>query len=182
MWRFTAISSKYVARPLIVWALVIAAVTTGVYRVDTNGHHELEHRFRLRVVIASDFVSTYVDDLLARERMQAQQFLSTPTVDGRAFEQAIASFGYASAVLIDGAGQAIHAVPPIPTLLGVDLTTRYPHLRTALHDNRPNVSTVVPSAAQGLPVVSFATPFDTPTVAGSSPVPSTSGRVRSATT
>jgi PAS domain S-box-containing protein len=162
MWRFTAISRRYVARPLAVWALVLTAVATGVYWVDTNGHHELEHRFRLRVVIASDFVSTYAEDLIARERAQAQQFLSAPVVEARTFEQSVASFGYAAALLLDGNGQAIHAVPANPATLGVDLTTRYEHLRVALRDNRPTVSAVVSSAAEGLPVVSFATPFETP--------------------
>ncbi|WP_203929742.1 sensor histidine kinase [Virgisporangium ochraceum] len=162
MWRFTAISRKYVARPLLVWALLLAAVATGVYWVDTNGHHELEHRFRLRVVIASDFVSTYAEDLIARERTQALQFLSGPTVEARVFEQAVASFGYSAAVLLDSNGQAIHAVPANPTTLGVDLTTRYEHLRVALRDGRPSVSSVVTSAAEGLPVVSFATPYETP--------------------
>ncbi|GAA1038701.1 hypothetical protein GCM10009557_55430 [Virgisporangium ochraceum] len=144
------------------WALLLAAVATGVYWVDTNGHHELEHRFRLRVVIASDFVSTYAEDLIARERTQALQFLSGPTVEARVFEQAVASFGYSAAVLLDSNGQAIHAVPANPTTLGVDLTTRYEHLRVALRDGRPSVSSVVTSAAEGLPVVSFATPYETP--------------------
>lgn len=163
MWRFTAISRKYVARPLIVWALVVSAVAAGVIWVDTNGHVELEHRFRLRVVIASDFVSTYVDDLIARERAQAQQFLSDPVVDERAFEQSVASFGYASAVLVGDNGHVIHAVPSNPTILGVDLSQRYEHLRRALQDNQPAVSQAVSSAAAGLPVVSFAVPFQTPT-------------------
>jgi PAS domain S-box-containing protein len=161
MWRFTAISRKYVARPLIVWALLLAAVATGVYWVDTDGHQELEHRFRLRVVIASDFVSTYVYDQLAREHTQAMQFLSAPTVEARAFEQSVASMGYVAAVLLDRNGQTIQAVPSNPAVLGTDLTTRYEHLRLALRDNRPSVSAVVPSAAEGLPVVSFASPYET---------------------
>lgn len=144
------------------WALVLFAVATGVFWVDNNGHVELEHRFRLRVAIASDFVSTYVEDLLARERTQAMQFLSDPTVEARAFSQSVASFGYAAAVMIDGNGHVIHAVPSNPAILGVDLTTRYEHLRAALRDNQPAVSQVVSSAAEGLPVVSFATPFETP--------------------
>lgn len=163
MWRFTGISWRYTARPLVVWALAICAVATGVFWVDSNGHDELDHRFRLRVVIASDFVSSYVGDLLEREHSQAMQFLSTPAVEARTFEQSVASFGYAAAVLIGDDGQVIHAAPGNANLLGVDLTTRYEHLRTALSDNRPAVSQVVSSAAAGLPVVSFATPYETPT-------------------
>jgi hypothetical protein len=66
-----------------VWGLVLFAVATGVFWVDNNGHVELEHRFRLRVAIASDFVSTYVEDLLARERTQAMQFLSNRPTGSR---------------------------------------------------------------------------------------------------
>ena len=55
----------------------------------------------------------------------------------------------------------LHIAPANPDLIGVDLRERYPHIRTALTDNRPAVSAVVPSVAAGVPVVSFAVPFET---------------------
>jgi PAS domain S-box-containing protein len=151
---------RYLVPPLAAWAVVVSLAVTGVVWVNHNARTELEHRFQLRVRIASDFVATYVADLISRERVQALQFLAAPQVDQRAFEQSVATFGYPAAVLLDGAGTVLQIVPANPDLLGADLAPRYPHIRTALAENRPAVSAVVPSAAAGVPVVSFAVPFE----------------------
>ena len=152
---------RHAVVPLTAWVLVVALVASGVAFVNRDARTELEHRFRLRVAIASDFVATYVADLLARERVQALQFLAGPQVDQRAFEQSVAALGYPAAVLLDSGGAVLHIAPANPDLIGVDLRERYPHIRTALTDNRPAVSAVVPSVAAGVPVVSFAVPFET---------------------
>jgi PAS domain S-box-containing protein len=151
---------RHVVPPLAAWMLVVALAASGVAWVNHNARGELEHRFELRVVIASDFVATHVADLIARERVQALQFLAAPQVDQRTFEQSVAAFGYPAAVLLDGAGRVMHIAPTNQDLVGADLAARYPHMRSALAENRPAVSAVVPSAAAGVPVVSFAVPFE----------------------
>jgi len=124
---------RHAVVPLTAWVLVVALVASGVAFVNRDARTELEHRFRLRVAIASDFVATYVADLLARERVQALQFLAGPQVDQRAFEQSVAALGYPAAVLLDSGGAVVHIAPANPDLIGVDLRERYPHIRTALH-------------------------------------------------
>jgi PAS domain S-box-containing protein len=166
MGRFVAVTAwlptavrRYLP-PLSAWILVVALAAAGLAWVNRDARGELEHRFHLRVVIASDFLRTHVADLIARERVQALQYLAAPQVEQRAFEQSVAAFGYPAAVLLDGAGRVLHSSPASPDLIGADLAARYPHLRTALAENRPTVSPVVASAAAGVPVVSFAVPFE----------------------
>jgi PAS domain S-box-containing protein len=165
MWGFTVLSRpfrRYILAPLVAWVLVLTAAAGGVAWLNDKGRSDLEHRFRLRVAIASDFVASYVSDLMDRERGQALRFLSGPTVDAQTFEQSVAAFGYPAAALVDARGTVLHLAPPNPSLIGADVSQRYPHLRTALDANQPTVSPVVASASAGFPVVSFAVPFETP--------------------
>ncbi|GIJ48726.1 hypothetical protein Val02_56120 [Virgisporangium aliadipatigenens] len=152
---------RYLAPPLAVWLVVMLGAVGGAFWVRGDSRDELGHRYELRVGIAAKFVSTYVEDLITRERAQATQFLADPNVDQETFTRAVAAFGYPAAVLLDGRGHLMQVIPPSPTLLGQDLTTRYDHLRDALRTNRPAVSAVVPSAASGEPVVAFAVPYET---------------------
>jgi PAS domain S-box-containing protein len=163
---FPALSSplwRFVAAPLAVWVVLLAAAAGALTWVNTSARVELEHRFKLRVQIASDFVATYISDLVGRERAQALRYLAGAEVDADAFEQSVLAFGYPAAVLLGGDGRALHVVPPTANLVGADLAARYAHLGAALRENRPAVSAVVPSAAAGLPVVALAVPYDTPT-------------------
>jgi PAS domain S-box-containing protein len=129
--------------------------------MERSSTDALAQRFHLRVGLAGDFVSSYVADLIRRERIQAEVFLTDTVVDERDFLRSVAGFGYPAAVLLDAHGRVLQVAPPNPSVRGVDLTGRYPHLRTAVREGRPAVSPVVPSAAKGVPVVGFAVPFDT---------------------
>ena len=146
--------------------LVFAAVVVGAEaRSQQSGRRELEERFNLRATVGSRFVQSYVADLLRREHEQATGLLSgaSPTKDQ--FELVTAALGYQAAVLLDSQGRVLQAVPspvpPAPTLIGQDLGAKYDHLRRAV-SGQPAISTVVPSAALGIPVVAFAMPFDSP--------------------
>lgn len=68
-------------------------------------------------------------------------------------------FGYQAAVLLDKDGRALRVSPPKASLIGQDLTKTYAHLRAAAR-GQTAVSKVVPSAAKGIPIVAFATPFN----------------------
>src|SRR5688572_19204302 len=130
---------RYLAAPLAVWLVVLLGAVGGLAWIGRGGRLELEHRFRLRADIAADFVATYATDLIARQRAQAVRFMSTSTVGSDTFVQSVAAFGYPAAVLLDADGRVLHAQPPVPGLIGTDVTTRYAHLRTAVRDNVPAV-------------------------------------------
>ena len=150
---------------LALW-LVFAAVVAGAEsRSQQSGRRELEERFSLRATVGGRFVESYVEDFFRREREQARALLAgaDPTKDQ--FELVTTALGYPAAVLLDSQGRVLQAVPapvpPAPTLIGQDLSAKYDHLRRAVA-GQPAISTVVPSAALGIPVVAFAMPFDTP--------------------
>ncbi|HLL67332.1 MAG TPA: PAS domain S-box protein [Micromonosporaceae bacterium] len=153
---------RYLIIPGLVWLVVMALLTAGLIGSQVRSERELQRRFQLRVSIAAGFAANHAADLLQRERVQAERFLSGQTVTGQRLTEIAAPFGYAAAVLLDDKGRLLQVVPPNPQLIGTDLTVRYEHLRTAVRDGVPVVSQVVPSVTDGTPVAAFAVPFDTP--------------------
>ncbi len=70
-------------------------------------------------------------------------------------------FGTEAAVLLDRDGDALQVTPSDPSLIGTNLSHKYPHLQAAT-EGHAAVSNVVPSAVEGIPIVAFAVPFSTP--------------------
>lgn len=155
MWRF-------VAAPLAIWLVLTLTGAGGLAWLERSGRETLAQRFDLRVQLVGEFVTSYVSDLIERERVQAEAFLTEPVVDERDFVRTVSAFGYPAAVLLDEDGRVLHVTPHDPSVVGRKISDEYPHLRTAVVDSQPAVSPVVPSAAQGIPVVAFAVPFYTP--------------------
>jgi len=106
-------------------------------------------------------VQSYVSDLFRREQRQAETLLSGTTTTNEEFELATVALDYPAAVLLDGEGWVLHVTPAKPELIGQQLASKYDHLRAALAGTTA-ISTVVPSAAEGRPIVAFAVPFETP--------------------
>jgi signal transduction histidine kinase/CheY-like chemotaxis protein len=146
---------------MTLWMLVVVAAVAAVGQVQRSGRRELDHRLTLRASVGARFVQSYVEDVFRHERRQALAFLAGADTSEEQFGRVTQSLGYPAAVLLDGEGRAIHVAPPAPALIGQDLTTRYEHLRRAV-DGEAAISTVVPSAALGEPIVAFAIPYDTP--------------------
>src|SRR5688572_17649216 len=95
---------RYLAAPLAGWLVVMLSAVGAASWMREDSRDELGRRFELRVSIAATFVSTYVEDLITRERAQATQFLADESVDEETFTRAVAAFGYPAAVLLDGRG------------------------------------------------------------------------------
>ncbi|HEV8116243.1 MAG TPA: PDC sensor domain-containing protein, partial [Acidimicrobiales bacterium] len=150
---------------LALWLVLAAAVVGAEARSREAGRRELEERFSLRATVGGRFVQSYVEDLFRREHEQATALLggANPTKDQ--FELVTTALGYPAAVLLDSQGRVLQVVPapvePAPTLIGQDLSAKYDHLRRA-RLGQPAISTVVPSATLGVPIVAFAMPFDSP--------------------
>ncbi|SDS34166.1 sensor histidine kinase [Actinoplanes derwentensis] len=152
---------RLLAAPLAVW-LVLTCVGTGVlWWVEHSTKKAVIQRYHLRADLAAEFVTSFVDDLIARQREQAKAFLSDQVVDSRDFTRTVGGFGYPAAVLLDAGGRVLQVVPANPAVEGQRLADRYAHLRTAVREGRAAVSPMVPSAAQGVPVVAIAVPFST---------------------
>jgi len=153
-WRLLAV-------PLTVWLVLTVGGTAGLLWAQGRARAGVADRFELRLGLLRNFITSYLADVMERERIQAATFLADPVVRPRDFARSAAGFGYPAAVLLDARGRLLQAVPADPSRAGQDLTGRYAHLRTAVRQGRSAVSPVVASAVRGSPVVAFAVPFDT---------------------
>lgn len=146
---------------LVIGPLVmIGSLAAGLGLSQHQSRTGVQDRFATRGATTADFIASYVGDLMDREHAAAEGSLTGRRVQ-RAFEDEVAAFGFQAAVLLDQTGRAIAVSPEAPTVVGQQLSVRYPHLAAAVAGHRA-VSSVVASAAQGLPVVAFAVPFETP--------------------
>ena len=146
--------------PLVVWLLLVVAGSGLLLWQQNHSRSAVAERYDHGVSVLGDFMTGVATEALTRELVQAQSSLADPVVSARDFNRAVAGFGYPSAVLLDSRGRALQTFPADPELIGQDLAGRYEHLGSAL-EGRPAVSGVVPNAAQALPVVAFAVPFET---------------------
>ena len=146
---------------IAVWMVALGLVAYEIYETQGDGRRQLEQRFAIRADLASRFVETYAAEVLTRERAQATTQLAKPRVAESDFKAVVVGGGYQAAVLLDAQGRLLQIAPAKPELLGTQIGSRYPHLRSALK-GKAAVSPVVPAAAGGAPIVGFATPFDTP--------------------
>lgn len=149
-------------RPVAAALLVILIVVTGgaLRQSQAGGRRALEDRFSTRGAIASRFIAAWVAQLIERERAQSELSLGETEPAALRFVSQVGAFGFQAAVLLDGTGHVLQVVPEAPAVIGKRIVDRYAHLRSAVA-GMPAVSEVVPSAARGVPVVAFATPFET---------------------
>lgn len=147
---------------VILLCVLFAIVGLAIYRAELSDRRSLGEQFRLRAEIAEAFLQTYVKELLARERSTAVRQLAEPQLSEAAFHAVVRAAELEGAVLLDWSGKLIHVYPSSGELRDSDLTARYAHLRVALAQGTA-VSNVVPSAAQSVPVIAFATRYDTTT-------------------
>lgn len=145
----------------VVWAVFSCVVLLGVRTTEASARRGLNQRNADRTAVGARFVSSYIDDLFSRERVEAGEHLAAETVSDTEFARAVDGFAFPAAVLLDSYGRALNVWPAKPELIGKDLASSYGHLRVAL-TGKPAISGVVPSAVAHIPVVAFATPFDTP--------------------
>jgi hypothetical protein len=149
------------------WVLVgillcslFAVVGRTVYETERFAQHNLQEQFRSHVDVAEPFLRSYVENLLKRERDIAERELSADPIPAPAFDTVVRAFGFEAAVLTDAASKLLHVYPAKPQALGTYVGGRYAHLRNALVDGAA-VSSVVPSAAIGAPIVGFAVRYRT---------------------
>jgi signal transduction histidine kinase len=154
-------------------ALLLLLTAGGIAYAQADSREQLRDRFALRNALGARFAEAYTAEIVTREAAVGARELAGATVSSDTFARVAGSLGFDVAVLLDADGDAIAAVPPLSVAAGKDLGGRYPHLASALA-GQPAISNVVASAAEGVPVVAFAAPFETPfgrrVVSGAFPV------------
>ncbi|GAC1598424.1 MAG: hypothetical protein NVS3B21_23920 [Acidimicrobiales bacterium] len=146
---------------LVLWLGVVAGIAGGAGRIQNSDRHALRERLRGRNMLGAHFVESYVDDLLVRQQALAASLFAGASLPAGELQRWSDALGYPSALLLDDQGRVLQVVPPKPELIGQELASKYDHLRQAVA-GRGAISTVVPSAAKGKPIVAFAVPFETP--------------------
>jgi diguanylate cyclase (GGDEF)-like protein len=147
---------------LVILAIAgVAGLGVGLAASQAQDRKNDQSLFQIRTVIAARFVSTYTAQLLAREHSAAAAELASSPPSQLLFAAVNASFGFGAVVLLDARGDVMAVAPSSPALIGTNLSRRYAHLAAAVA-GRQAVSNLARSAALGLPVVAFATPFLTP--------------------
>ena len=146
---------------LLLFGGAVTAIGLGLQSYQTQARDQAESGFQLRATIAAQFTSTYVTELLTRERTAATQELSAATPNPQSFAAVGTAFGFHTTLLLDGHGDVVMVQPATPGIIGKNLSGKFAHLAAAVA-GRPAVSNLALSVALGVPLVGFATPFDTP--------------------
>jgi len=145
----------------VAFLALLGGLTAAEVSAQVGTREDLIQRFAVRDTAGASFLQSYTSYILVRERMLAEQALDTPTVSQAQFTSFRNVFGFGPSVLLDAAGDLLDVAPYKASLIGTQLAPYYAHLSSA-EAGIPAVSNVVASAADHLPVVAFATPFDTP--------------------
>ncbi len=133
----------------------------GELSYENGAEQSLQVRYVAKVQSAAGFIHTYVQSVLSHERVLAKLRLSGATISENQFLDYAQDMQFGPSLLLDARGRVLDVLPADPQLLGVDIAPKYRHLTIALA-GRANVSQIVLSAVQHLPVVACAVPFQTP--------------------
>lgn len=115
------------------WATLLAALAllvllgvlaTGIVLTQREAKSHLESSFALRGQGSAQFVATYLTEQASREHEAATRFLAAPGVSPARFSVVAGSLGSAGAVLLDGSGRVLDAVPTHALRKGTPLATR----------------------------------------------------------
>ena len=120
-----------IAAALTIVAL-LAVVAFVIRRSEIDSRHQIDDRLNARVELASSFLQSYVQDILARERRAAERHLAGEDISPADVNSVVEAFGFDAAVLLDSAGHLSLVTPPRPDIVGDEFTPRYDHLRQAL--------------------------------------------------
>jgi diguanylate cyclase (GGDEF)-like protein len=154
----TRIRSPGLVLVVFAWLGLTVGLAALLAGSQATARRQVAQRLEARTASGAEFASLYVKDILSRERRLAAIGLAAGKTTPRALDRATDAIGVTAAVLLDRDGRVLQVLPAKPALLGKVITGKYPHLAAAVA-GRAAVSNVVPSAALGLPVVGFATPF-----------------------
>ena len=150
-------SKETLAACTILVALVSMAAF-GVSRAESRSRTALEERFQSRADAGARFISAYMAEMIEREIALAQIHL-TGEVSPKKINLLTDSLESEASLLLDKDGRFLTGAPFDPALVGKQIGSKYPHLSSAML-GVPAISPVVLSAADNIPVVGAAVPFD----------------------
>ena len=140
--------------------VVSAFVAAGVQLRDSQGHarDDLRARMDARIELSAGFVGSYVTQLVARVRNQAEHWIADPELDHDAFMRFSDSIAAEGSVVVDGKGRVLVALSNRSALIGQPAPDPSGVLAVARAGGLA-ISAVHPSTVTGLPVMAVATPY-----------------------
>ncbi len=141
--------------------VLLGVLATGIVLTQRQAKSHLESSFALRGQSSAQFVATYLTEQASREHEAATRFLAAPGVSPARFGTVAGSLGSAGAVLLDGSGRVLDAVPSHALRRGTPLAARFSHLSEA-ERGRTGISGIVTSPVTGAEVTAIAVPYQTP--------------------
>jgi diguanylate cyclase (GGDEF)-like protein len=141
--------------------VLLGVLATGIELTQQQAKSRLKSNFALRVESSAQFVATYLSEQASREHEAATRFLAASRVSPARFRVVAGSLGSAGAVLLDGGGRLLDAVPSHALPIGSPLAARYRHLGEAEHGH-VGISGIVTSPVTGAAVTAIAVPYQTP--------------------
>jgi diguanylate cyclase (GGDEF)-like protein len=141
--------------------LLLGTLATAIVLTQQQAKSHLLGTFGLRGTSSATFVSTYLDSQASREQQTARDFLSSQRVARNSFKVVAKALGSDAAVLLDGSGRVLDAVPSRPALAGAPLAGSYPSIAAAERGDT-GISNIVSSPVTGSAVTSIAVAYPTP--------------------
>jgi diguanylate cyclase (GGDEF)-like protein len=120
-----------VAAICLVMVALLAGFALLIGRNETAARRALADRYETRATLSASFAQSYVNDLAARERSQAERLLAGPDVSEQTFEDVVKSFDFEAGVLLDHDRNALQVWPPETNALNSDVSAEYTSMRTA---------------------------------------------------
>lgn len=139
---------------------VIGVPSAVLARSQKQAEKDLLDRFEARGDMGARFMSGYIEDLQRRQQRFAEERLGD-SPSAAEIRHGLSALGLELAVVLED-GRFVSGYPFNRELVGADLAAKYRHLALATN-GVPATSLVVPSAAEGIPIVGFAAPYGDPT-------------------
>jgi diguanylate cyclase (GGDEF)-like protein len=142
---------------VLVWAAMIGGLGWLLADSQSSSKSSITQRLQARSQQGADFAALYLDDLIGRDRREAQSWLAG-NVTPKQFQSVVAGLGLSTAALLDSDGRLRALSPAKTSLVGHVVTLKFRNLAPALA-GRASVSNAMGSDSGRLPIVALLVPF-----------------------
>jgi len=151
-------SRRLVLALVVGWLALIAVGSLLLAGSQADSRNGMAARLQTRVAFASNFVSIYARDLVARERAQAWSWFASSDVSQDTIDRVAVAQGLRATVVIDAHGRVVRSASAGSGSLDRLLARRYTRLGDVA--TGPDASTIAITDIGGAPVLSFGVAFE----------------------
>jgi signal transduction histidine kinase/DNA-binding response OmpR family regulator len=141
--------------------LMLGLLAGGITWTHQSAKQEIVARFQAKAVTSAGFISTYVSQQAAREKLSAEHSLAGRTGLSAALQSLAWSFGGNNDGVLDQSSRVVDIYPYNAAVIGKAVAGKLPQVREA-ESGGVGVSGVYPSVADSEAIIAIATAFPTP--------------------